>query len=98
MGVAEQELQLLREQIDLASLEQRQDEKETQSQWTQTRLMLDPNIAATFDNLARKQDTQKRENLLLQKQLGDIKKLHGSLRNDVSLCRAQVADLRTQIG
>ena len=83
INIAGEELKGLKDEIDEVSLEQRQGDKDMQSQWIQTKMMI---------------DGQKHENQNLLKQLIELKKQYSILRSQISICDAKVKELRGQVG
>lgn len=98
MVTATEELKCLKEEIDDVSLEQRQGDKDLQSQWNQTKMLIDPSIDSTQSMLGRKVEEQKHENQNLLKQLIELKKQHNIMVTQIAMCKAKVQELRKQIG
>ena len=88
----------LKDAIDDVSLDQRQSDKDLQSQWVQTKMLIEPNIDSTDDTLRRKIEMQKHDNQNLLKQLIDLKKQHNIMHSQIAVCRAKVQELRKQVG
>ena len=95
---ATNELQGLKDEIDEVSLDQRQGDKDIQSQWIQTKMMIEPVINSNEETLDRKIEGQKHENQNLLKQLIELKKQHNILQSQIGVCRAKVHELREQVG
>ena len=95
---AASELNCLKDEIDEVSLDQRQGDKDLQSQWVQTKMLIEPNIDSTDDTLRRKIEMQKHENQNLLKQLIDLKKQHNIMHSQIAVCRAKVQELRKTVG
>ncbi len=84
--------------MDETSLDQRQSDKQIQSEWMQTNERVTHDITCHEGLLDRKIEDQKHENQHLLKQLIDLKKQHNILHSQVSVCRAKVQELRNLVG
>ena len=98
INIAGEELKCLKDELDEVSLEERQGDKDMQSQWIQTKMMIEPVINSNEEALNRKIDGQKHENQNLLKQLIELKKQYSVLRSQISMCNAKVKELRGQVG
>ena len=84
--------------MDEVSLDQRQEDKDMQSQWAQTKMMIEPVVLSNEETLTRKVENQKNENQNLLKQLIELRKQHNILHSQIATCRAKVQELRKVVG
>ncbi len=98
MEFAALQLDVLKKELEGASLDQRQHDKDLDSMWIQTRMQVEPMIESNDEALKRKVDGQKQENQSYLKQLIELKKQHNILHAQVNICRTKVHELRSQVG
>ena len=88
--IATNELQALKDELDDVKLEQKQGDKDLESQWAQTKMMIEPVVISNEETLDRKIGNQKNENQNLLKQLIELRKQHNILHSQIATCRAKV--------
>ena len=96
--IAGSELQELKDELDEANLDQSQSDKDLQSQWTQTRMLIEPVVKSNEENMGRKIDNQKNEQHNLLNQLIELQRQHNILHSQISSCKAKVHKLRETVG
>ena len=96
--IAGSELQELKDELDEANLDQSQSDKDLQSQWTQTRMLIEQVVNSNEENMGRKIDSQKNENKNLLKELIELKKQHNILHSQISSGKATVHELKKTVG